>query len=131
MEQVDWEMPTNAYHWTETHQKLVNNFMRYKTTAERAYQKSFRIVESYFRDCLRDEIAAGRAELMRLKIEAQTARKSPKSKPVPQESEDATLQTATPLVLSRRNRAIDRDKSFKMVESLPLDPSTPPVTPDA
>ncbi|HEX4811064.1 MAG TPA: hypothetical protein VH325_19145 [Bryobacteraceae bacterium] len=89
MEQVDWEMPTNAYHWTETHQKLINNFMRYKTTAERAYQKSFRIVEGYFRDCFRDKIAADKADLMRLKIEAQIARKSPEGKP-------ATAQTLTP-----------------------------------
>jgi hypothetical protein len=37
LEQVEFELPSNAYHWTDTHQKLYTNFSRYKTAAERTF----------------------------------------------------------------------------------------------
>jgi hypothetical protein len=76
MEQVDCEMPADPCDWTDAHHRMINNFTRYKTTAERAFHKSFRAVETYFRDCARAEINALKADLTRAKIEAQLARQS-------------------------------------------------------
>ncbi len=37
LEDVEFELPGNAYHWTDTHQQLLANFTRYKTSAERSF----------------------------------------------------------------------------------------------
>jgi hypothetical protein len=83
MEQVDAEMPENPCDWTDAHHKLLNNFTRYKTAAERAFQKSYRVVEVHLRDCARAQIDALKADLMRAKMEAQIARQSPPRKHTP------------------------------------------------
>jgi hypothetical protein len=78
MEQADFEMPADVHNWTGDQQKLFNTFQRYKTAAERAFQKSFRAVETHLRDCRRDRMAAEKAELMCTKIEAQLKKLAPK-----------------------------------------------------
>lgn len=83
MEQVDFGLPADVFSWTADQQKLFNNFQRYKTAAERAFQKSFREVEAYLRDRRRDKIAVEKAELMRAKIEAQIKKLAPKPAPPP------------------------------------------------
>jgi hypothetical protein len=128
MEQVDWEMPTNAYHWTDTHRKLVNNSMRYKTTAERAFNRAFQTVEAFFRDCVKAANAARKAELLRAKIEAQIANKPAEAKRLAQEA-------AIPLYSSRRALAAARMKAFTTVETIddapPFSPADPSEHPES
>jgi hypothetical protein len=99
MEQIEWEMPDNVFEWTEALKKQLSTFQRYKTTAERAYHKSFREVEAYFRECVRTENAAPKADLLRRKIEAQMANKPAKQ---------IALKVAIPLYLSRCDRSSAR-----------------------
>jgi hypothetical protein len=47
--EVEWELPMNAYHWTETHQKLLHNFTRYKVSAERTFQRYWKDLEAHLR----------------------------------------------------------------------------------
>jgi len=47
--EVEWELPMNAYHWTETHQRLLHNFTRYKVSAERTFQRYWKELEVYLR----------------------------------------------------------------------------------
>jgi hypothetical protein len=82
-EQVDFGLPADVMSWTADQQKLFNNMQRYKTAAERAFQKSFLEVETYLRDCRRDKIAAEKAELMRTKMELQIKKLTPKPAPPP------------------------------------------------
>lgn len=103
LEQVEWELPENVFEWTEAPKKLVNTFQRYKTTAERAYYKSFREVEAYLRECVRTENAAYKADLMRLKMEAQIANKSATARQI-------AIKMAAPLYRDRRDRAAARAK---------------------
>jgi hypothetical protein len=110
LEQVEWEMPMNAKHWVETYQKQLETFTRFKTTAERAFQRAFREVELYFRECVRSENMAHKAELLRLKIEAQIARK-------PDEAKQIAVKMATPLYRDRRDRAAARAKFIPMPEN--------------
>jgi hypothetical protein len=105
LEQVEWEMPLNAKHWTDAYRKQVDTFTRFKTTAERAFQRSFREVELYFRECVRSENMAHKAELMRLKIDAQIARK-------PEEVIQIAIKMATPLYRDRRDLIAARAKLF-------------------
>ncbi|HEX4228107.1 MAG TPA: hypothetical protein VHZ07_05515 [Bryobacteraceae bacterium] len=103
LEQVEESLPENVYQWTDADKKLLSTFQRYKTTAERAYYKSFREVEAYLRECVRAENAAHKADLLRLKIEAQIAKK-------PAEAKQIALKMATPLYRDRRERAAARAK---------------------
>jgi hypothetical protein len=101
LEQVEWDMPMNAKHWIEDYQKLVETFTRFKTTAERAFQRAFREVELHFRECVRAENMAHKAELLRAKIEAEIVRK-------PEEAKQIALKMATPLYRDRQARAAAR-----------------------
>jgi hypothetical protein len=47
--EVEWELPMNAYHWTETHQRLLGNFTRYKVSAERSFQRYLKDLEAHLR----------------------------------------------------------------------------------
>jgi len=47
--EVEWELPMNAYHWTDTHQRLLGNFTRYKVSAERSFQRYLRDLEAHLR----------------------------------------------------------------------------------
>lgn len=122
LEQVEWEMPMNAKHWVESYRKQVEIFTRYKTTAERSFYRAFHEVERYFRDCLRAENSARKADLMRLKIEAQIARK-------PKEVKQIAIQIATPLYRHRRDRAAARTALISSLEGGPAPHAKPPVSP--
>jgi predicted metal-dependent hydrolase len=124
LEQVEWEMPMNAKHWIESYQKEVGLFTRYKTAAERAFYKSFHEVERYLRDCVRDENAAHKADLLRLRIEAQIANK-------PAEAKQIALKMAIPLYRDRRDRAAARAKMQTPGPQIgPVAPSPPVALPD-
>ena len=105
MEQVDFEMPPNVHTWTVDQQKLFNNFQRYKTAAERAFQKSFRAVETHLRDRRRDQIAAEKAELVRTKIEAQLKKLA--SKPEPAGNQDPPRQLTPLAEIKARMHAVE------------------------
>ena len=47
--EVEWELPMNAYHWTDTHQRLLGNFTRYKVSAERSFQRYLKDLEAHLR----------------------------------------------------------------------------------
>ncbi|HWF45707.1 MAG TPA: hypothetical protein VG168_01775 [Bryobacteraceae bacterium] len=119
LEQVEWEMPLNAKHWVESCRKQVDTFTRFKTTAERAFQRAFREVELYFRECVRSENIAHKAELMRLKIEAQIARK-------PEEAKQIAIKMAAPLYRDRRDFIAARAKFLPTPDTPPPAPSSSP-----
>jgi hypothetical protein len=122
LEQVEWEMPMNAKHWVESYRKQVETFTRYKTTAERAFYRTLREVQHHFRDCLRAENAAHKADLMRLKIEAQIACK-------PEEVKQIALKMTTPLYRDRRDRAAACHNLRRMTEIAPVPVPAPPASP--
>lgn len=105
LEQVEWDMPINANHWTEDHRKRIDPFTRFKATAERSFQRAFREVEHHFRECVRAENMIHKSELMRLKIEAEIARK-------PGEVKQIAIKIATPLYRDHRERAAARIQSI-------------------
>jgi hypothetical protein len=119
LEQVEWEMPLNAKHWTESYRKQVDTFTRFKATAERAFQRAFREVELYFRECVRSENMAHKAELMRLKIEAQIARKL-------EEVRQIAIKMAAPLYRDRRDLIAARAKFLSTPNTQPSPPSSSP-----
>jgi hypothetical protein len=47
--EFEWELPMNAYHWTDSHQRLLGNFTRYKVSAERTFQRYLKDLEAYLR----------------------------------------------------------------------------------
>jgi hypothetical protein len=121
LEQVEDALPENVYEWSDADKKMLSTFERYKTTAERAYYKSFREVEAYLRECVRAENAAHKANLLRLKIEAQIANK-------PAEAKQIALRMAIPLYRDRHERAAAHATSIGGT-TIPEDTSpTSPVT---
>ena len=46
LEDVEFQLPENAYHWTDTYQQLLANFLRYKTTAERSFLRFLKELEA-------------------------------------------------------------------------------------
>jgi hypothetical protein len=116
LEQVEDVLPENVYEWTDADKKMLSTFERYKTGAERAYYKSFREVEAYLRECVRAENAAHKANLLRLKIEAQIANKSAEAKQI-------ALRMAIPLYSDRRERSAARAAAAN--ETHIADPAVP------
>ncbi|HWF48240.1 MAG TPA: hypothetical protein VG168_14620 [Bryobacteraceae bacterium] len=101
LEQVEEALPENVHEWKDADTKMLSTFQRYKTTAERAFYKAFREVEAYLRECVRADNAAHKANLLRLKIEAQIANK-------PAEAKQIALKMTIPLYGDRRERAAAR-----------------------
>ncbi len=48
LEEVEWNLPSISYCWTEDNHKEFNNFTRYKTTTERAFYRAFKELEAYY-----------------------------------------------------------------------------------
>jgi hypothetical protein len=61
LEHVESRLDEYVFSWTADEQKLFNNIQPYKTTAQRTFDKSFRAVETYFRDGRRDQKAVAGA----------------------------------------------------------------------
>lgn len=55
LEEVEYELPGNAWNWTGEHQKLYANFSRYKTTAERSFRSAYKEMEALRGRQLREE----------------------------------------------------------------------------
>ena len=77
LESVEWELPGNAYNWTEEHERLFRNFSRYKTSAERSFFKFFHALETHYDRNRRNDlqkqqarIAASRVDLGWARLEA-------------------------------------------------------------
>ena len=47
LEDIEWELPVNAYHWTEEHERLFRNFTRYKNSYERSFFRFFKELEAH------------------------------------------------------------------------------------
>lgn len=47
LEEVEFNLPGNAWNWTEENQKLFANFTRYKTTAERSFNRWYKEMEGH------------------------------------------------------------------------------------
>ncbi|HEY7305590.1 MAG TPA: hypothetical protein VH601_15805 [Bryobacteraceae bacterium] len=48
LDDIVWELPANAYHWTEEHERLFRNFTRYKNSHERTFFRFFRELDAHF-----------------------------------------------------------------------------------
>jgi hypothetical protein len=57
LEDIEWELPANAYDWTDEHHKLYSTTNRYKTTAERSFIRYFKEVEAHYHRIHRDDQA--------------------------------------------------------------------------
>ncbi len=57
LDEIEWQLPGNAHHWTEEHQKRFATFTRYLTTAERSFLRYFKEVEAHYHRLHRDEQA--------------------------------------------------------------------------
>ena len=47
LEEIEFNLPGNAWNWTEEHQQLFANFTRYKTTAERSFLRWYKEIEAH------------------------------------------------------------------------------------
>lgn len=70
LEEVEFNLPGNAYCWTDSQQSLYANFSRYKTTAERAFLRFYKETEAYYDKIFRKEQARERAFARLAAIEA-------------------------------------------------------------
>ena len=61
LDQIECRLPHDAWHWTDSNLKLYNNFLRYKTTAERSFLRAFRELEAHVRRDAQDAQANQRA----------------------------------------------------------------------
>ncbi|MBV9759491.1 MAG: hypothetical protein JO340_02915 [Acidobacteriaceae bacterium] len=61
LDQIEQRLPKDAWHWTDSNLKLYNNFLRYKTTAERSFLRAFRELEIHVRRDAQDAEANQRA----------------------------------------------------------------------
>jgi hypothetical protein len=48
LEEMEYRLPGDAWHWTSTHIHLFATFSRYKTAAERTFARRFKEVEAYY-----------------------------------------------------------------------------------
>ena len=71
LEEVEFNLPGNAWNWTDEHQKLYSNFSRYKTTAERSFNRWYKEMESYRGRQFREEQILEKARLAAAKVELQ------------------------------------------------------------
>ncbi|MBV9762581.1 MAG: hypothetical protein JO340_18620 [Acidobacteriaceae bacterium] len=65
LDEIESRLPADAWHWSDSHQKLYQNFSRYKTTAERTFYRAFHSLEAH---CGRLASRAARAEKAQLEI---------------------------------------------------------------
>lgn len=71
LEEVEFNLPGNAWNWTEEHQKLFANFSRYKTTAERAFARWHKEMESYRGRQFREDQIREKARLAAAAVDLQ------------------------------------------------------------
>lgn len=80
VEEVEFNLPANADHWTDDHQRRFANFLRYKTTAERTFLRFYKEVESYYDKQFKKEQLKDRAFARRAAIEARFLREVERQK---------------------------------------------------
>ena len=68
LDETESGLPPDAIQWTEEHIKRYNNFLRYKTTAERGFYRAFNNLEAYY------QRQAAQAERAHRAIDARCAR---------------------------------------------------------
>jgi hypothetical protein len=61
IDQIERRLPPDAWDWTEQDQKRYQNFLRYKTTAERSFLRAFKELEAHVRRDAQDAKAHQRA----------------------------------------------------------------------
>ncbi len=57
LEDIEFRLPHDAWHWTPTNIHLYNTFSRYKTTAERSFLRFYKETEALYHRHQRDEQA--------------------------------------------------------------------------
>ena len=80
LEDVEWELPANAYDWTDEHHKLYATTSRYKITAERSFIRYFKEVEAHYHRLHRDGHARQLAFAKLAAIEFKRLEKSRRSR---------------------------------------------------
>ncbi len=75
LDETESGLPPDAIEWTEDHIKRYNNFLRYKTTAERSFYRAFNNLEAYCKRQADEAAAAERARAQMAKIQIQWLKK--------------------------------------------------------
>ena len=79
--EIEVHLPSNAWNWTDEHQRLFSNFSRYKTTAERALLRWYRELEAYQGRQFRDQQAAETLRIKTAAVELEWLKRKEKSAP--------------------------------------------------
>lgn len=69
LEEVEFNLPGNAWNWTPEHQHLFSTFTRYKTTAERSFNRWYREMESHRGRQFREEQILEKARLAAAQVD--------------------------------------------------------------
>jgi hypothetical protein len=93
LHQIEVRLPMDAWHWTETHQKLFTNFSRYKTTAERTFFRWYKALETHYRrEANKKDLAdAARAQAAALETQWLDKVKQKKTEPLHNPVNDPSL----------------------------------------
>ena len=55
VDDIEWNLPRDAWQWTESNHKDYSNALRYKTTAERSFFRAFKDLEAHYKRVHREE----------------------------------------------------------------------------
>lgn len=94
LENIEWELPMNAYHWTEVHERLFRNFSRYKTANERTFFRFFKEMEAHLKPGTPTAEMKQRALATAAQIQAQGPGPSTPPKEDPQKHEHSPREAA-------------------------------------
>jgi hypothetical protein len=71
LDETESGLPPDAIEWTDGHIKRYNNFLRYKTTAERSFYRAFNNLEAHYKRESAKTAAAEKARAQMAKIQMQ------------------------------------------------------------
>ena len=69
LDETESGLPPDAIQWTDDHIKRYNNFLRYKTTAERSFYRAFNNLEAHYKRQADKAVAAEKARAQMAKIQ--------------------------------------------------------------
>ncbi|HEY7097263.1 MAG TPA: hypothetical protein VH437_11105, partial [Terriglobales bacterium] len=84
LDDIAWELPANAYHWTEEQERLFRNFTRYKNSHERTFFRFFKELEAHFQRNTPPAEMKQRALVIAARIQKPLPREETQSAPEPE-----------------------------------------------
>lgn len=75
LDQIETRLPSDAWLWTEENIKLFNNFLRYRTTAERGFYRAFNNLEAHYKRQADRAAQAEKARAQMARIELEWVKK--------------------------------------------------------